>query len=127
MAEAGQSFLGASPHACSRCGGLADEGSFVTYNAKAYCPSCARFHRLELRPSRWAILSLVLVGLGALCALVPLVPAGVLLACRELQRIDAGQAPLKGRPYADVARVLGLVLIAGFVLAAIAVVAMSWD
>jgi hypothetical protein len=93
---------------CSRCGAFVCADCLELLNDTPYCQSCLERVGVKRQASRQSLVALVLTIAGFNCGFLPGI-AGLVLAYRELARINRGEAPESGRNYAKVAKVLGWV------------------
>jgi hypothetical protein len=89
---------------CTRCGQFICEQCRRWLSERPFCAECLR--RLGDKPSREAVIVLLLATVGLL--LPVLGPFAIVLARRELKRVDTGLAPSAGRDFSALARTLGI-------------------
>ena len=71
---------------------------------KPFCPECLT--RLGDKASRDAVIALLLATLGLLIPVLG--PVAIVLARRELRRVDEGKSPSASRDFSTLARTLGM-------------------
>ncbi|MBN9686993.1 DUF4190 domain-containing protein [Corallococcus sp. NCSPR001] len=85
---------------CTRCGTFICAGC----RKRGLCPACLELSRRE-KPSARAVLALVFATVG-FCGFAPGI-IGLVLGQKELNAIEAGQAPVSGHEPAVIARNMG--------------------
>jgi hypothetical protein len=88
---------------CTRCGAFVCETCRRWMSEKPFCMPCLT--RLGNKPSGEATLALLLATLGLVLWLPGI--AAIVLANRELKRVERGEAPEASKDFATLARTLG--------------------
>lgn len=115
----------AAVEVCRRCGSFVCGSCLQLLASGVFCPPCYERSNASAKASPQAIASLVLGLVGLNCMFVPGV-VGLVLAQKELRRIEEGSSPEAGRNLARGGRILGwinVVLLAVVALCVVAVLA----
>ncbi|MGQ0506624.1 MAG: DUF4190 domain-containing protein [Myxococcaceae bacterium] len=88
--------------ACARCGSFACDLCAHEHEGRSFCERC-----FEPKSSKRAVTSLLLALVGLNCMMPFLGIPAIILAQQELEAIERGESPAKGRSLAKGARILG--------------------